>query len=105
MTESGDSSKETSSGKTAAKLQVIGSADRKSSVSSANLSARDYSPNFQERVCARFVAIQNIRQTARDFAIPARVVSEILHLASFKRAMSVARSSMQRYVGVERRRA
>lgn len=88
-----------------AKLQVIGAADQKGSVSSANLSARDYSPNFQERVVSRFVAVQNIRQTARDFAIPARTVSEILHLANFKRPMSVARESFPRYVGVERRRA
>jgi hypothetical protein len=62
--------------------------------------ARDYSPNFQERVCARFMATQSIRQTGRDFSIPARLVGEILHLANFRRPMSVARSSTSGLYGV-----
>jgi hypothetical protein len=41
----------------------------------------------------RFVATQSIKQTARDFKIPGRVVSEILHLANFRRPMAVARSA------------
>lgn len=86
------------------KPQLVGSAGQKSSVSSANLSARDYSPNFQERVVARFLAVQSLKQTARDFAIPARVVSEILHLVTFRRPMTVARSAGAAF-GVERRSA
>ena len=48
------------------------------------------------------VATQSIKQTARDFSIPnPRVVSEILHLANFRRPMATARSA----AGVVRRAA
>lgn len=74
-------------------LQIVDRTAKSCSGSAKELSARDYSQHFQERVCARFVATQSMKQTARDFAIPARVVSEILHLANFRRPVSVARSA------------
>ena len=67
------------------KLQLVEGASHKRAETQRELSARDYSPVFQERVTGRFMATQSIKQTARDYAIPARTVSEILHLATLKR--------------------
>ncbi len=51
----------------------------------AELSARDYSAHFRARVIDRFYVTQSMKQTARDFAIPARIVNEILHLGDHAR--------------------
>ncbi len=51
------------------------------------LSARDYSPLFRRNLILRFVATQSIRQTARDFSVPARTVNEILHLEHYGRLL------------------
>jgi len=49
--------------------------------------ARDYSPQFRQRITNRFIITQSLKQTARDFGIAVRTVSEILHLASFSRSL------------------
>lgn len=62
-------------------------------ITAKEVSARDFSEQFRERVKDRFLAVQSIKQTARDFSIPARVVSEILHLTNFRRGVQVMRRS------------
>ncbi len=70
-------------------LQVVQTTASKCSVSKKEMSARDFSIQFKEQVIARFVTTQSIKQTGRDFSIPARVVSEILLLATFRRGFTM----------------
>lgn len=49
--------------------------------------ARDFSAQFQERIITRFVVTPSLKQTARDFDIAVRTVSEILLLAMFRRSV------------------
>lgn len=74
-------------------LQPVDGTREKSAISGAELSARDYSADFHSRVIARFVGTQSLKQTARDFNIPARVLNEILHLANYRRPMARAASA------------
>lgn len=44
----------------------------------AEMSARDFSPQYRVRVLQRFLVHGSKKRTARDFSLPARLVSDIL---------------------------
>lgn len=91
---------------TTAKLQLVETTQNVCAFSAKTktASARDFSQNFHAMVVSRFVATQSLKQTARDYSIPARVVSEILHLANLRRPMAIARASATAFLSIRETR-